>query len=131
MIVFDMDLYEKIQVLDAGINFAKYLHRKFPSAETYFLFWDEILGKGYDDMKFNCMQHGINYFSMLKAYSTDEVVALVEKAERKVSEQYKIPVEKEREMLRNKKYEKNTNMVKCFSSCLRSMVSVPTINHAQ
>lgn len=130
MIVFDMDLYEKIQVLDAGINFAKYLHRKFPSAETYFLFWDENLGKGYDDMKFTCMQHGINYFSMLKAHSTDEVAVLVEKAERMVSEQYKIPVEKEREMLRNKKYEKNTNMVKCFSSYLRSMVSVPTINRA-
>lgn len=101
MIVFDMDLYEKIQVLDAGLNFAGYLKKKFPDSETYFLFWSEELGKGYDDLKFNCINQGANYLKMLKAYRSDQIQDFVKESEKIVAQTFHVPVKIVHEGMRN------------------------------
>lgn len=123
MIVFDMDLYEKIQVLDAGLNFADYLRKKFPGAETYFLFWSEAFGKGYDDLKFYCMENGLNYLKMLKAYRSDQILEFVKKSEKVVSRTFKASEKAVHEGMRNKTRKENKEYVSCFSNALKSFVS--------
>lgn len=122
MIVFDMDLYEKIQVLDAGLNFAGYLKKKFPESETYFLFWSEELGKGYDDLKFNCINQGANYLKMLKAYRSDQIQDFVKESEKIVAQTFHVPVKIVHEGMRNKTQNRNAEYISCFSNALKSLV---------
>lgn len=122
MIVFDMDLYEKIQVLDAGLNFAGYLKKKFPDSETYFLFWSEELGKGYDDLKFNCINQGANYLKMLKAYRSDQIQDFVKESEKIVAQTFHVPVKIVHEGMRNKTQNRNAEYISCFSNALKGLV---------
>lgn len=61
VIVFDSDMYSNIQVLEAALRAAVMLEEKFPGRPVSFLLWKDEYGKGFDDMKFNCISRGIDY----------------------------------------------------------------------
>lgn len=61
VICFDADMNEKVEVLKASCSFIEYLNGKFPGREVYIMLWDKTLGKGYDDMKQECIRTGTDY----------------------------------------------------------------------
>lgn len=77
MIVYDADMYRKIQVLEAGVKTADYLSKKFPDREVSFLIWNPNLGKGFDDMKYYCEEHGIPYLHQLRKISASDFIEKV------------------------------------------------------
>ena len=60
ILVFDADSFTKWQVLDAVVKASSNIARK-SGLPTYILFWNPKLGKGFDDMKFYCLEKGIDY----------------------------------------------------------------------
>ena len=79
-IVYDADMYSKIQVLNAGVSTAKYLQKHFPGRKICFLTWNPNLGKGFDDMKYYCEDNGMDYRRFIKPVSADTFIRFVEEA---------------------------------------------------
>lgn len=65
VLVFDADFATKWQVLDAAIKAAANISRK-SKLPVYIMYWNPRLGKGFDDMKFNCSEQGIDYLKELR-----------------------------------------------------------------
>ena len=82
VICYDADMYQKIQVLEAGVKTAEYLKRQFPGKKVSFLVWNPVLGKGYDDMKYYCESNGLNYKSYLRAVSAETFIDCTKQAVR-------------------------------------------------
>jgi len=71
VIVFDADMYENIQVLEAGLKASVHFSQEFPNKPISFLLWKDEYGKGFDDMKFYCQSKGIDYKTKVKVFSKD------------------------------------------------------------
>ena len=80
IIVFDMDMFRKTQVLEAGIKFSNYLKKHYPNKDISFLIWNEKLGKGFDDMKFYCQKAGIDYRKSIGLINSETFCSEVEQA---------------------------------------------------
>lgn len=80
LIVYDSDMYTKIQVLEAGVKTASFLKKEFPNTEVLFLVWKPEYGKGYDDMVFSCNDRGIDYHSVIRAVPAAVFEKLTEEA---------------------------------------------------
>lgn len=76
VIVFDADMYYKIQVLEAAMTACDCLRKAFPDNGIYFLLWDKKYGKGYDDMKFYCNSNNLDYRKMVKAMDYKTFVSM-------------------------------------------------------
>ena len=61
-ITYDADMYKNIHVLQAGMKWCESLNARFPKVPVVYLLWDLNLGKGFDDMKYYCLDKGINYY---------------------------------------------------------------------
>ena len=61
-ITYDADMYKNIHVLQAGMKLCESLNARFPKVPVVYLLWDLNLGKGFDDMKYYCLDKGINYY---------------------------------------------------------------------
>lgn len=70
-IVYDADMYEKSQVLEAALKTASFIRSVYPEKEISILTWDIELGKGFDDLKFNCLSYGIDYHRVVKKIDVD------------------------------------------------------------
>lgn len=79
-IVFDMDMFRKVQVLEAGIKFTEYLKKHFPNKEIGFLIWNGELGKGFDDMKFFCNKNNMDFRRCIGYINSESFINLVAEA---------------------------------------------------
>lgn len=101
IIVFDSDMYDKFQVLEAGIKFNRYIKGKFPNSSTYFLLWNQSLGKGYDDMKFYCISNDNNYRKELRCISGNDMEHILEKSCKQAASYFNIPLSKIKQSILN------------------------------
>lgn len=61
-IVFDSDMYHKYEVVTSCISLAAYLKVKFGyERDVSVMIWKPEYGKGYDDYKSYCIEHGLDY----------------------------------------------------------------------
>lgn len=80
VIVFDADMFSKIQVLEAGCKAAVMFEQQFPGKEIYFLVWNEKFGKGFDDMKFYCQSNNLDYRHLTRAIPKDAFLDMSKKS---------------------------------------------------
>lgn len=77
VIVFDADMYTNIQVLEACLRASYKLSKDFPKKPISFLLWNPALGKGFDDMKFYCVEKGIDYRKKVRVLSNEDFTNIV------------------------------------------------------
>jgi hypothetical protein len=105
-IVFDADMYEKIQVLEAALRASVHFSKEFPQKEIYFLLWKPEYGKGFDDMKFSCLKQGTDYHKKIKAVPQNIFLDFVKTAIAESDREYfgKFP-DRDRDVAERKKEE--------------------------
>lgn len=87
-IVYDMDMYSKVQVVNAAVKTGNYLKKEFPGKRISLLLWRDSLGKGYDDMKFYCLNNGMDYHSKCRVVDFDQFESIVNEAVDAADETY-------------------------------------------
>lgn len=80
VIVFDADMYSKIQVLEASLRAEQHFSEQFQGKEIYFLLWKEEYGKGFDDMKFNLLSNNIDYHQKVRPVPKEAFISIVKEA---------------------------------------------------
>lgn len=88
VLVYDADMFSKWQVLEALIKASSDLSEK-TSLPVYVMYWDPELGKGFDDMKQNCVEKKQDYISFLKFLEWEDFKNYVEEAEKDIEEFFK------------------------------------------
>jgi hypothetical protein len=79
-VCYDMDMYNKVEVIKALKGFYYYLKKNFPSMYVEVMVWDRDLGKGVDDMKFTCKDSGMDFHREIVLISADQFIKIIDKA---------------------------------------------------